>query len=207
MEINELLQKPLKDNGKNIQEAFNQIAKDLIQKFCIQCGETNFYLAEFEFYYYEETLFNQKWNEITYERIGYKAGDLFYHLSGMDICFDSHLSKDKGKKVGYGGGVLIRSVVEENGDITVGPLTCVNKMLNKCKGGDMPKLVLLPKQRNCIPKQTYRFLGQEDFKVIPEMKNIDGELQLAYFDPLTPEAWNKARSSYYKNRLIKYNSF
>ena len=192
-------------NEGNFQESFKSIAETLLNKFCIQCGDKKFYFAEIEFYYYDANLFNQIWNEVTYQRDGYEAGDLFYHLSGMDICFDSHLSKNKGKKAGYGGGILIRSIVEENGEITVGPLTCVNKMLNACKGGNMPQLIPSLEQQNRVLKETYRFLGQDDFRAIPERKNKDGALKLAYYDPLSQEAWNKARSSYYINRLTKYD--
>ena len=189
----------------SVMESIKSIAETLMNNFCIQCGDKNYYLAEIEFYYYDSNRFNQFWNEVTYERKGYEAGDLFYHLSGMDICFDSNLTKDKGKKVGYGGGILIRSIVEENGQITVGPLTCVNKMLNACKGGNMPKLVST-KHRNRNPKETYRYLGEDDFKAIPKGENKDGALKLAYYDPLSQDAWNRARSSYYNNRLTKYDS-
>ena len=206
MDIKAEIRKACKNmNEANFQESFKCIAETLLNNCCIQCGEKEFYLAEIEFYYYDSNLFNQHWNEVTYERNGYEAGDLFYHLSGMDICFDSNLSKDKGKKVGYGGGILIRSIVEENGQITVGPLTCVNKMLNACKGGNMPHLDTT-KQRNRFPKKTFRYLGQDDFNAIQEGKNKDGALKLAYYDPLSQEAWNKARSSYYYNRLTKYDS-
>ena len=209
-ELNELLQMPDNMAEKDIQEKFENIANKLMKEYCLICGEKKFYFAEIEFYYYDECHFNQSWNEVTYERNGYKSGDLFYHLSGMDICFDSQLSKGKGRKTGYGGGILIRSIVEdteENEEITVGPLTCVNKMLNACKSGYMPKLESIPKRHGCIPKETYRYLGKDDFKAILEKNNKDGELKLAYYDSsLSQETWNIARSSYYANRLIKYNT-
>lgn len=207
MNIKDEIRKACKGmNVGNFQESFKSIAETLFNHFCIQSGDKEFYFAEIEFYYYDDAnQFNQGWNEVTYERNGYEAGDLFYHLSGMDICFDSNLSKDKSKKVGYGGGILIRSIVEENEQITVGPLTCVNKILNACKGDKMPQLVPT-KQRNCNPIETYRYLGKNDFDAIQKKKNKDGELKLAYYDPLSPEAWNRARSSYYNKRLTANDS-
>ena len=206
----EKLNNPFDGLNANDKSAFQkkcaELAKKLFNNYYFQCGEKKYYCVEIEFYYYDEDHFNLDWNEVTYERDGYETEDIFYHLSGMDICFNSHLLKQKGKKVGYGGGILIRSIMEivdMKKEITVGPLTCVNKMLNACKGEKMPKIVFAPKQRNCIPKETYRYLGKNDFKAIPEKKNKDGELKLAYYDSsLSEKEWNKARSSYYKNRLV-----
>ncbi len=208
MNLEEMLTNPfdgLKANEESsIQKKCAEQAKNLFENYYIQCGEKKYYCVEIEFYYYnDENNFNLDWNGVTYERDGYEIGDLFYHLSGMDICFNSHLWKNKGKKVGYGGGILIRSIMDIKKEITVGPLTCVNKMLNACKGGYMPKLVFAPKERNCIPKETYRYLGKNDFKAIPEKKNKDGELKLAFFDSsLSKEVWEKARSASYYDRLV-----
>ena len=196
----------LKANDENgfIKECY-KIAEELLNHYCIQCGKEKYYFAEVEFYYFDQNRFNKKWNEVTYERDGYNSGDLFYHLSGMDICFNSHLFKINGRKSGYGGGILIRSIIDTKDEITVGPLTCVNKMLNACKDGNMPKLVFISETRHRIIKETYRYLGKKDFQSIIEKKNKDGEFKLAYYDLCSEEAWNKARSSYYKERLVKYN--
>lgn len=201
-----LLQEPVRKNGENIQGAFKQIAEELFKNYGIQCGQSFFYFAEIEFYYFDEARFHSEWNEVTYERNGYKAGDLFYHLSGVDICFDSHLLKANGKKSGYGGGILIRSIVEKvdgNEVLTIGPLTCMNKMLNACKGGNMPRLASAPQQRNCTPKPAYRYLGQKDFDSISEGTNKDGKLQMAFYDS-TEDLWKQARSSYYKRLIWKH---
>ena len=205
MNIKDKIQRKCEDmNEGNIQESFRNIAEELFQNYCIQCGQSFFYFAEIEFYYFDEARFHSDWNEVTYERDGYRAGDLFYHLSGVDICFDSHLLKVNGKKSGYGGGILIRSIVEVvdgKEELTFGPLTCMNKMLNSCKGGNMPKLASAPQQRNRTLKATYRYLGQKDFDSISEGSNKDGIFQLAFYDN-TEELWKQARSSYYK-RLIR----
>lgn len=223
--LKEKLKNPFEGlNAQEFQKKCSEIAEELFKNYCIVCGEKIFALAEIEFYYFKEGEFEGKWNEKTYERNPYKPGLLFYHLSGVDICFESELTKDnKRKKHGYGGGILIRSVVEVNEDgkylvdkdnnykITVGPLTCVNMMLNACNGKSMPQIknISIPERDNFNLKETYRYLGENDFKLIENEKkekdetNIDGDLKLAFYDPFSIEMWEHARSSYYSKRLAK----
>ena len=207
MGIKTLLQHPLAGiNSNNAQEKFAEIAQNLFNNFCIKCGEKRYYFAEVEFYYYDSNGLTHEWNKVTYKRKQYKVGDLFYHLSGVDVCFDS--DEDR-----YGG-ILIRSVVDEYDEVTVGPLKCVYKMLNDCNGKQMPQIVPIPvsEKRKNDPKSTYRYLGKADFDLIgmgnnkeSTEKNKDGDLKLAFYDSTIDSAsWNKARSSYYSNRLVKY---
>ena len=128
MDIRKALQEPLEENnGKSIEEKFEVIAKNLIHNFYIKCGRKNYFFAEIEFYYYDRDNFNQEWNRETYPRTDKKAGDLFFHYSGCDICFDSDFEKGKF------GGILIRSLYDktENRYIT-GPTVCANEILNCC---------------------------------------------------------------------------
>lgn len=205
-EIIEYLENPLRNS--DVKDAFGRIAKKLFQEYCIDCNGTEYYFAEIEFYYYEEGKWDKNWNDVTYERNA-NAGALFYHLSGVDICFLSTLKKEKGKKIGSGGGILIRSIWDGKNkeSLIVGPLTCANKILNACKGGSMPKLKHFG-QRECMPKETYRYLGEKDFELISEGKNKDGKLKLAFFNntDIDENAWNKVRSSYYSKRLTKYDN-
>lgn len=190
------------NNVDGVQHKCAELAKELFNNYYIKCKDKKYYLAEIEIYYFKEGCLNDKWNEVTYPRMGYRAGSLFYHLSGMDICFESNLEKRNGVLYGKGGGILIRSIVDEKNNLIVGPLTCVNVMLNNCKDRKMPQLKRLSTSRNITPMPTYRFLGKHDFENIGS-GNRDGELKLAYYDKTTisPELWNKARSSYYSKRL------
>ena len=96
-----------------------------------------------------------KWQEVTYPRNDYKGGELFYHLSGIDICFDSQYNGKSGKF----GGILIRSI--KDGDrIIAGPLNCKDEILNACKNGEMPKLIEVSGKQEIEPAQTYRSLGK-----------------------------------------------
>ncbi len=159
MEIKKALQEPLEEiNGKTIEEKFEVIAKNLIHNFFIQCGEKNYYFAEIEFYYYDKNNYNQKWNWETYPRTNKEAGDLFFHYSGVDICFDS--SFDEGKF----GGILIRSLydVTEKKYIT-GPTICANEILNSCSKSKIWPIII-KKEDVCqceIPDPIKRY-GIED---------------------------------------------
>ena len=167
MEIRELLQKPLEGLNKyNVQDTFAKIAKKLFDNFCIRCGETKYYFAEIEFYYYDKEKFNQEWNKKTYPRTKKRAGDLFFHYSGFDICFDS----DYGK--GQFGGILIRSLFDttENRYIT-GPLLCVNEVLNSCVVyRAWPEIVFVEKEECELGKPIVRYgisYKDKDLKDIP----------------------------------------
>ena len=171
MNIQDALQKPLKDNGKNIQKAFEQIAENLFQNFSIQCGETTFYFAEIEFYYYDKDKFNDEWNKKTYPRTNKEAGKLFFHYSGFDICFESDFKK------GVFGGILIRSLYDKtNNRFITGPLLCVNEVLNACSNS--------PKWPEIIPTQKDSCeIGEpiERYGITYEDKSIKDE-PLCFFD-------------------------
>lgn len=176
----DFLKNPLKDSC-DVKKTFGDIAKKLFQEYCINCNGTEYYFAEIEFYYYEkgrkDGKCEEEWNSVTYARDGYSAGDLFYHLSGIDICFESHFNskediysaettKTTTNTARYGG-ILIRSVTNVNdGTLIAGPLNCKDELLNACKGSCMPKLEKLnlsdqEKRKNIVPKPSKRFLGKD----------------------------------------------
>lgn len=202
------------DDTQVFQKKCAKIAKELLDNYCIKCGNKEFYFAEIEFYYFETNKWENDWNKVTYTRDKMTEGSLFYHLSGIDVSFAGEVKKIKGKKEGKGGGILIRSIGEINdkGDVfsvTVGSLTCANKILNACKGEQMPRLEKKEKisTSSLEPKETYRYLGKKDFDFIGERTNTDGELKLAFYDDtISKDLWNKARSSYYDNRLTRFDS-
>lgn len=158
MEIQELLQMPDNLDGKDIQTVFENIAKKLMKEFCILCGTKKFYFTEIEFYYYDKVHFNNEWNWETYPRTGKKAGDLFFHYSGFDICFDS--SFDNGKF----GGILIRSLKDENGAYITGPSVCLLEILNTCSElGAFPVIINNDGNKDCeMGKPLQRFGIEND---------------------------------------------
>ena len=81
-------------NIQDIQKRCKKIAKMLFNKHGIKCGNKTFRFAEIEFYYYnKEKEWQDKWNTATYYR-NKNAGNLFFHYSGVDICFQSDSEKN-----------------------------------------------------------------------------------------------------------------
>ena len=127
---------------KDFQEYFDDIAKYIFGHVAIVIGDSNskqikYYLEEIEFYYNngkiseEEITFTkdkkakiEKKNffSCTYKRER-EAEQLFWHYSGVDICFQSD-------KTCYGG-ILIRSLTKEGKELIAGPLRCSNELINQ----------------------------------------------------------------------------
>lgn len=104
---NEILQ-----NG--YQKTFDKIAKILLNKVAIRKGEKIFYIKDIEFYLYE----NNHRDIVTYPRIC-KAGQWFFHPSGIDISFESSVDVKSNdyelfqpilNEDAFFGGVLIRAI-------------------------------------------------------------------------------------------------
>lgn len=172
------------------------IAKELFSNYCINCDGTEYYFAEIEFYYWNKGKWDEKWNRVTYPRDGYEAGSLFYHLSGFDICFDSSYKKEKF------GGILVRSVMNENNEVITGPLTCKDKILNTCGKRNMPLLEKITKKRDWQPQveQTNRMLGKEDMK-----NKIDKDLNLCFYDSKI-DNWNPKKKRFDKRKGCEIES-
>lgn len=98
-------------------ETLKKCAKKLMNDCCIIKDETYYQIAEIEFYYYS----SQHPDIITYPRVCSK-GLWFFHQSGMDITIDS-------TEVEYGG-ILIRSIIRQDGERICGPQNCVNELFN-----------------------------------------------------------------------------
>lgn len=109
----------------DINSELKNIAKILMNEYCIFNGEYSYRPVEIEFYIYD-TVKHQDTH--VYPRDKKEAGELFFHLSGLDICFKSSLEK------GRFGGILIRALErEKDGEKTKlfgGPLVCKDEVLN-----------------------------------------------------------------------------
>lgn len=134
MEINSLedldISKILKTARKNSKEFdFKSLAEEIMNKICISNGAYKYHPIEIEFYIYDK----EEHPDIhVYPRDNKKAGDLFFHLSGMDICFESSIKDSRF------GGILIRALEREDKNKPNekprpqfgGPLTCKDEVLN-----------------------------------------------------------------------------
>ena len=114
------------NDEKGFIEICAKIAEELLNNHGIKCGSKIYYFAEVEFYYYEKNRWDKEWNEKTYPRTGKKAGSLFFHYSGFDICFESKFEQGKF------GGILVRSLKDEAGLFITGPSVCSLEILNAC---------------------------------------------------------------------------
>ena len=159
------------------------IAGELLTNYGIDCNKKNFCFAEIEFYYYDSEQYlkdriNHKWQEVTYPRNDYKGGELFYHLSGIDICFDSQYNEESGRF----GGILIRSL--KDGDrIIAGPLNCKDEILNACKNGEMPKLIKVSEKQEIELEQTYRSLGKTGTDIHDGLCFYDASIKKGNWNP------------------------
>lgn len=189
-EIKEILENPFDGLTKEqFQNKCFDIATKLFCNYCINCNGKQFYFAEIEFYYYQKGKWEEDWNKVTYARDGYSAGELFYHLSGVDICFDSSYEKRKF------GGILIRSIIDTDNNVTAGPWNCMLQLLNNCKTSSVPLLEKLEETRQIEPKRTLRALGGKD------MENFENnnQLKLCFYDDNIKE-WKTKKLRYSKNR-------
>ncbi len=204
----EFLEKPFDGFKEDKEEKFRdeclKIATTLFNEYGIKCGDTIFRFAEIEFYYYEKGEWDKDWNTVTYARDGYKGGDLFFHLSGVDICFDSTLEPEDNenrslveksdKKQSKFGGILIRTVKYMEGKHTIviaGPLNCKDAFLNACKGRCMPQLIQTTKIE-MKPKHTNRCLGKDE-----QEKEDALSFDLCYYDAtIKKEEWNVERKRF-----------
>ena len=128
------------------QKFFDEVAKYLFGNVAIVFGPepdgTKYYFAEIEFYYKNEKAKeivikpkDDKEKEKTVESSFYsctykrkrEAGKLFWHYSGIDICFNSTENN-------YGG-ILIRSLIKivkgAQPELIAGPLRCANELMNQ----------------------------------------------------------------------------
>ena len=113
------------------EEGLNTLATRILNEICICNGKHKYHPIEIEFYIYDK----EEHPDIhVYPRDNKKAGDLFFHLSGMDICFESSI------KDGRFGGILIRALEREDGKRLGGPLTCKDEVLNSANARCVTKM-------------------------------------------------------------------
>lgn len=119
-QIKSLLEFPSDFSEKGLKD----LAQEIMNKVCIFNGKYKYHPIEIEFYIYDK---NNHADIHVYPREA-KVGDLFFHLSGMDICFESSFEEKEGT-VRFGG-ILIRALEREDGKQFGGPLTCKDEVLN-----------------------------------------------------------------------------
>lgn len=108
--------------SSNAQEdSIHHFMSELIYNYQLQVNGETYYFEEIEFYYSAP---NHK-DEIAIKR-KQKAGDIFFHGYGFDICFETTDNSH--------GGILVRSLYKEKPDeqnsyIVLGPFNCLIEVL------------------------------------------------------------------------------
>ena len=123
--LQELLQMK---NVEDVKKQFKEIANMLFQDFHIEKEGVRYDFLEVEFYFYNE----KHPDFITYPR-NTKAGEWFFHMSGVDISFKSEKEEREGKEVAvFGGGILVRSILKEGEKTPItGSYKCVDELFDK----------------------------------------------------------------------------
>ena len=114
----------------DINSELENIAKILMNEYYISNGAHLYRPLEIEFYIYLKDINkNEKRHadEHVYPRTA-EAARIFFHQSGMDICFSSSMED------GYFGGILIRALEREDGENFGGPRICAYEVLNSALG-------------------------------------------------------------------------
>ena len=112
-------------NKGNDTSKLKELASCIMNNYCIFNGQYHYRPIEIEFYVYK---YDEHEDRHVYPRIK-NSEDLFFHYSGMDICFDSSLDNK------CFGGILIRALEREEGKQLIGgPLVCLNEVLNTATG-------------------------------------------------------------------------
>lgn len=130
-------------NGENIHEIFDLLAKELLLNYHIQKGTECYDILEIEFYYYSSV----HPDIMTYPRTA-QAGNWYFHPSGVDLAFESRSQYREGKsnrqKVGENdsfGGLLIRSIQQQDGTLFTGPGNCVSVLFDQFDALEMPAVL------------------------------------------------------------------
>ena len=178
------------ETEEDLQKFFEGLAKTLFNQIDILAGQDRYSLAEIEFYYQNEIFKDGQYKD-TYARTK-SAGSLFWHLSGIDICFKSK------EKDGYYGGILIRSIIKEDGSLITGPMCCSDELLNSCvqsssieKPSIIPILVDKEKELNIEPLSTIRQGIEAD----------RGGLEFCFYTKR--DSWTNYKGNYYSARPDK----
>lgn len=148
---------------QNLDNALKELAETLMNDYCVYNGYHQYRPIEIEFYIYDKKNHPDR-NVYLRDK---KAGELFFHYSGMDICFESLLpanpSSDEDVRFG---GILIRALERDSDDKQLfgGPLICVNEVLNNAS--EMCKIDIIRVQK----KET-----KKEAKVFGRRVGINGE--------------------------------
>mgnify|MGYP006345622161 CR=1 FL=1 len=122
-----------KENIKiEYQDVFSEYANKLMNEYCLKVDDKKYNLIEIEFYFYDKE--NHPDPYIYCNEKQKECGEFYFHGSGMDITFGN------GKCYG---GILIRSIMNEEGQYINGSLKLLEELF--CDEIDKLKIELIEK--------------------------------------------------------------
>ena len=122
-----------KENIKiEYQDVFSKYANKLMNEYCLKVDDKKYNLIEIEFYFYDKE--NHPDPYIYCNEKQKECGEFYFHGSGMDITF--------GNGICYGG-ILIRSIMNEEGEYINGSLKLLEELF--CDEIDKLKIELIEK--------------------------------------------------------------
>jgi hypothetical protein len=223
---------------EQFQVYFDEIAKYIFGNVAVVIGDSNskqikYYLEEIEFYYNNNKITEDEFTFTTkdgkekkdkknYFSCTYKrereAKQLFWHYSGVDICFQSD-------ETCYGG-ILIRSLTKEYIDnegnlkreLIAGPLRCSNELINQgVLSNSIPQIEEIKRPTDRIDDvnkigSTVRqgIETSERYKnILDEIKNEDDRKNhnfpfFCYFIKRNENEWKKAKYSPIPEKRANY---
>lgn len=143
--------------------SIESLMHDIINNYALLVNDQIYFFEEIEFYYYspihedETVIYRQQ-----------KAGDIFFHTYGFDICFET--TDDS-----YGG-VLVRSLYkqgedEEDSYLVLGPKNCLTEVIRNLTATSELKLAIhksqTPNRINhlfCGPRKLGTINGEHDYR-------------------------------------------
>ena len=191
---------------KDVESRFNEIANMLFQDFHIEKEGVRYDFLEVEFYFYSE----EHPDFITYPR-NTKAGEWFFHMSGVDISFESK-EEGEGKEVTVFGGILVRSILKGEKTPIVGPYKCVDELFDKfdALGDELKNFPILKpnekKQEGIKVRSCVRWIppftnAEKSDKEKEKIKRKEKELSVRYseFESKKFEEFILKEYRYYRN--------
>ncbi len=199
---------------EDVKKQFEEIADMLFQDFHIEKEGVRYDFLEIEFYFYSK----EHPDFMTYPR-NTKAGEWFFHMSGVDISFESKKEEREGKEVAIlGGGILVRSILKEGEKTPItGPYKCVDELFDKFDafGDDLenfPRLKPNEKKDKYKPKPCVRwippFTGKPDKEKVERKEKAlserysEFESKKSEFEELVKREYRYYRADF-KSKSIK----
>lgn len=150
--------------SSNAQEdSIHHFMSELINNYQLQVNGETYYFEEIEFYYYAP---NHEDKPVIYRQ--QKAGDIFFHGYGFDICFETTENS-------YGG-ILVRSLYkqgedEESSYLILGPKSCLTEVIRNLTATCELKLAIRKSQTPdrinhlfCGPRKLGTIKNKHDYK-------------------------------------------